>query len=103
MEDKEHSGKIVRKKIVSAPADGNCLFWAVCLSFLVSAKDDSKFQERFVELFVDTKVFGESFLLPDTLHQCFPKSGPRTIFGPQDLFIWSAREKNNTYFQPINY
>ncbi len=25
--------------------------------------------------------------------QCFPKSGPRTIFGPQEFLIWSARMK----------
>jgi hypothetical protein len=40
-----------RKKIVSAPADGNCLFWAVCLAFLVAAKDEVQFQERLEELF----------------------------------------------------
>ncbi len=27
------------------------------------------------------------------LGQCFPKSGPRTIFGPQEFLIWSARIK----------
>ncbi len=27
------------------------------------------------------------------LGQCFPKSGPRIIFGPQEFLIWSARIK----------
>jgi hypothetical protein len=27
-----------------------------------------------------------------TLAQCFPKSGPRTIFGPRDFLYWSARK-----------
>jgi len=27
------------------------------------------------------------------LGQCFPKSSPRSIFGPQELFIWSARKE----------
>jgi hypothetical protein len=26
------------------------------------------------------------------LRQCFPKSGPRTIFGPQEFYNWSARK-----------
>jgi hypothetical protein len=29
-----------------------------------------------------------------TLEQWFPKSGPRTIFGPRDFPIWSARQIN---------
>ena len=29
-----------------------------------------------------------------TLTQCFPKSGPRTFFGPPEFLIWSARKKN---------
>jgi hypothetical protein len=32
----------------------------------------------------------------ESLGQCFPKSGPRTIFGPQDFQFWSAR-KNRFY------
>jgi hypothetical protein len=40
-----------RKKIVTAPADGNCLFWAVCLAFLAAAEEEFQFQERLEELF----------------------------------------------------
>ncbi len=29
----------------------------------------------------------------DTVEQCFPKSGPRTFFGPPEFLIWSARKK----------
>ena len=28
---------------------------------------------------------------------CFPKSGPRTFFGPQECEIWSARKKTCKY------
>jgi hypothetical protein len=31
------------------------------------------------------------------LGQCFPKSGPRTIFGPQDFLFWSARKIKLTF------
>jgi hypothetical protein len=52
------------KKIVSAPPDGNCLFWAICLAFLVAAKDVSQFHERLVELLFykteNEKALGES-------------------------------------------
>ncbi len=44
-----------RKKIVSAPADGNCLLWAVCLAFLVAAKDEFQFHEILEELFCNTE------------------------------------------------
>ncbi len=27
------------------------------------------------------------------LLQCFPKSGPHTIFGPHKFFMWSAKNK----------
>jgi hypothetical protein len=32
--------------------------------------------------------------LPLPLDQCFPKSGPRTIFGPLNFLFWSARKKD---------
>ncbi len=34
-------------------------------------------------------IFGHSL----DLDQCFPKSGPPTIFGPQKFLFWSARKK----------
>ncbi len=32
----------------------------------------------------------EPFIWIKCLEQCFPKSGPRTIFGPRKFLIWSA-------------
>ena len=32
-------------------------------------------------------------LVEHILDQCFPKSGPRTIFGLREFLIWSARMK----------
>jgi hypothetical protein len=33
------------------------------------------------------------FLLEKLKCKCFPKSGPRTIFGPWEFLIWSTRMK----------
>lgn len=43
-------------RIMDVPADGNCLFWAAALSYLLSLRDD-QFEEGF------KRLFGEDYLI----------------------------------------
>ncbi len=44
-------------KSTNAPADGNCVFWAVTLAYSTPVKDnDNLFQERFKKLFSQEKL-----------------------------------------------
>jgi hypothetical protein len=54
-----------------------------------SAKMIKMFLKKIYECcFYDTVGAASS----DHVGQCFPKSGPRTIFGPRDFLYWSARK-----------
>ncbi len=49
-----------------------------------------KLKKNMLRVNVDSQIFFHGII---RLEQWFPKSGPRTIFGPRDFQIWSARQK----------
>ena len=64
-------------------------------NLLCLCKKQTKFGNRLQSN--SNKFFNEILVFElEQLNQCFPKFGPRTIFGPQEFLFWSARKKKLT-------